>query len=233
MTRGGDRLFDALLAVFAVSIVVSNVVGARVITTGLSVFGVELATSGGALTYAFTFLCTDVAGELYGREAAARMVRCGLLGQLFALGMVVATGWLPAVDADMDGAFRLLLGQNWSFVLGSLCAYAASQTWDVWIFHSVRDRYIAARRRRDRTWTYSGQGRWIWNNLSTSTSQILDTAIYAVVSFGFGLGWIYSAEGRRALVGLVAGQYVLKLILAILDTPIFYLMTKRRVKCTT
>ncbi len=222
MKDGQTPLFNALLTVFVVSIVVSNVVGARVITTGLSLFGVELATSGGAITYAFTFLCTDVAGELYGKEAATRMVRYGFIGQLFALGMVVATGWCPAVDGRIDAAYRALLGQSWSFVLGSLCAYYASQTWDVWIFHRLRDWHI-----RRRGGEYRGEGRWLWNNLSTCTSQVIDTLIYASISFGLGMGWFFDPARLPAFIGLCAGQYALKFCLALLDTPFFYLLTRR------
>lgn len=223
MRRGHSAaLFNILLIVFVTSIVIANVVGARVITTGISIFGIELATSGGAITYAFTFLCTDVIGELYGKERAMSVVKYGFIGQVFALAMIVATGMCPAVDDGMDRAYAVLLGQNWSFVLGSLCAYYCSQTWDVFVFHTLRGKWIAAHDGR-----YDGRGRWIWNNVSTVSSQFIDTVIYAVVSFGLGLGWFFRREMWIPLLGLCAGQYILKVALAILDTPIFYIMTRR------
>ena len=134
-----ETYFNILLIIFCTSIVVANVVGSRVITTGLSIFGVELATSGGAVTYAFTFLCTDIIGELWGRDEAMKVVKYGFIGQIFALFMIVATGALTAVDNRIDAAYHILLGQNWCFVLGSLLAYYASQTWDVWVFHGLKD----------------------------------------------------------------------------------------------
>lgn len=54
--------------IFVVSIVIANVVGCKVIDTGISLFGIPLALSGGAITYAFTFLCTDIIGEMYGKK---------------------------------------------------------------------------------------------------------------------------------------------------------------------
>lgn len=220
------NLYTTLLTIFVMSVVLANVVGARVITTGLSLCGIELATSGGAVTYAFTFLCTDIAGELYGKDAARRMVVYGFIGQIFALIMIVLIGFCPAVDATMDGAYKTLFAQNWCFVLGSLCAYYVAQSWDVWVFHRIRDWYIAKRHKKDSSWNYKGQGRWIWNNLSTSTSQIFDTVIYALISFGFGLGWLFDSSKWSLLAGLCIGQYVLKLAIALLDTPVFYLFTR-------
>lgn len=216
-------LFNSLLVVFVVSIVIANMVGARVITTGIKLFGIELSTSGGAITYAFTFLCTDIIGELWGKRRAMEVVKYGFVGQVFALVMVVATGFCRCDDAAMDGAYSTLFSQNWSFCLGSLAAYYASQTWDVFVFHKVKGMYLKTLRT-----CYKGQGRWIWNNVSTMTSQVVDTAIYAAISFGLGLGWFFDKAMWPALGGLVVGQYVLKATLAVVDTPIFYIFTRRR-----
>ena len=41
-----------LITLFAISIVIANVTGARTITTGLHIGPIELALSGGAITYA-------------------------------------------------------------------------------------------------------------------------------------------------------------------------------------
>lgn len=106
------------------------------------------------------------------------------------------------------------------FVAGSLCAYLASQTWDVEVFHFIRSKYLL------RHGTTAG-GRWLWNNGSTLTSQIWDTVIYAVISFGVGLGWLFTPEGRGRLLGVILGQYLLKACLALLDTPLFYFFTRR------
>lgn len=51
--------------------------------------------------------------------------------------------------------------------------------------------------------------------------------IYAVISFGIGLGWLASPEGRTQLLGIIIGQYLLKAGLALLDTPLFYFFTRR------
>lgn len=64
-----------LITLFAISIVIANVTGARTITTGLHIGPIELALSGGAITYAVTFLCTDIIGEIWGKATAQRVVK--------------------------------------------------------------------------------------------------------------------------------------------------------------
>ena len=110
--------------IFVISIVVANIVGCKVINTGLTLFGIPLALSGGAITYAFTFLCTDIIGELWGKLEAQRAVRYGFVGQLFAIALIVLTQYTPTDDAAMQQAYETLLGQSPMFVLGSLCAYS-------------------------------------------------------------------------------------------------------------
>ena len=217
--RKTDRNLLITLTLFVISIVIANVVGARTVTTGLSFGRITLALSGGAITYAVTFLCTDIIGEIWGKAVAKSVVKYGFIGQVFATFCIMITGLFPAVDPVMDNAYQTLLGQNWVFVIGSLSAYLVSQTWDVVVFHKIRDWYI-------RQHGSTAGGKWLWNNASTLTSQIWDTVIYAVISFGLGLGWLFSPEGRVQLIGIIIGQYLLKACLALLDTPLFYFFTR-------
>ena len=147
--------------IFVVSIIIANVVGCKIINTGLYIGGIELAMSGGAITYAFTFLCTDVIGELWGKKEANAAVMRGFVAQLFALFLIIATQHTPTNSETMQQAYETLLGQTPYFVAGSLCAYLASQTWDVFIFHKVRD-------------FLNGKSslRWIWNNIRDRKSVV-------------------------------------------------------------
>ena len=217
--KKNETNFMILLTLFVISIVIANVVGARVITTGLSIGGISISTSGGAITYAVTFLCTDIISEIWGKQKAKSVIKYGFIGQIFATICIILTGFCKATDAGMDAAYQTLLGQNWLFVIGSLCAYYASQSWDVFFFHKIRDTYV----KKHGTIKH---GKWLWNNGSTMTSQIIDTVVYASISFGIGLGFFWSKEGLMNLVGLMIGQYILKACLALLDTPVFYFLTR-------
>lgn len=144
----------------------------------------------------------------------------GFIGQAMATLLIVFTRYIPAADDGMQKAYVQLLGQNYVFVIGSMAAYYASQTWDVYIFHKVRSVFV----RKQGT----NKNRWIWNNISTATSQMIDTVLFTLLSFGIGLGWLADKEMRKVLAAMVVGQYAYKLLLAMLDTPVFYLLTRDR-----
>lgn len=206
--------------VFVTCLVISNVVTAKLWATGVNLFGIPVTLPGAAVCYALTFLCTDVVGEIWGRKQANIIVRWGFVGQIIATLLIVLTQFLPAADPEMQASYEALLGQNWIFVIGSLTAYLVSQSWDVYFFHKIRNKYIAKH-------GSTKGGRWIWNNFSTMTSQIFDTVIFIGISFGIGFGWFWNSEMWPTLGAMMVGQYVFKFILAALDTPFFYLLTRK------
>jgi len=205
---------------FVVALVISNVVTSKLFYTGIPLFGAVITLPGAALCYAITFLATDVIGEIWGKNEANKAVKFGFVGQIMATLLITLTKYLPAVDAGVQEAYDTLLGQNIMFVIGSLLAYCISQSWDVFIFHKIRDAYIKKH-------GSTKGGRWIWNNTSTMTSQIIDTVIFIGFSFGIGYGWFFNAEMRPTLFVMMIGQYLVKFLLAAIDTPFFYLLTRK------
>ena len=205
--------------IFAVSLVIANVVTAKTIQTGIPLFGSTIALPGAAVCYAITFLMTDVVGQIWGRKEAQTIVYWGFICQVLATVLIIFTQMLPAVDPNMQTAYEMLLGQNFVFVIGSMVAYFASQSWDVFIFHKIRDKVLAS--------GGTDRQRWMWNCASTATSQIIDTVLFIGIAFGLGFGWLFDQAMLPQLGAMMVGQYLLKFILALLDTPFFYLMTHK------
>lgn len=203
--------------IFVTSLVISNVVTAKTIDTSIPLFGGTIIIPGAALCYAITFLMTDVIGQIWGKEEANMCVKWGFVGQILATLLIVFTQFLPASDPSMQLSYEALLGQNWVFVIGSLTAYLISQSWDVWVFHRIKDKF-----------NNNPKKRWIWNNASTMTSQIFDTVIFIGISFGLGMGWFFDKAMWPTLAGMMVGQYLVKFLLAAIDTPFFYLMTRKK-----
>jgi uncharacterized integral membrane protein (TIGR00697 family) len=205
--------------VFAVMLITANCVAGKVFTTGINLFGAPVTLTSGALAYPFTFLCTDIIGEIWGKEKANIAVKGGFICQLFSTALIILVRYFPATDASAQDAYVTLLGQNWVFVLASLTAYVCSQTVDVKLFHTIRNKYISKH-------GSTKGGKWIWNNGSTMCSQLIDSIVYVVVAFGFGFGWLFQDGMQVMLFNMVLGQWIFKAILAALDTPVFYLLTR-------
>ena len=210
-----------LQTLFAVSLVTSNVVTGKLFYTGVQLFGVSVTLPGAVVCYAITFLMTDIIGEIWGKKEANRTVKYGFFGQLLSTALIVLTRYIPAAEPTMQEAYVQVLGQNYIFVIGSLIGYFASQTWDVFFFHTLRTKYLHR----------SGatvKARWIWNNASTITSQMIDTVLFIGISFGIGFGWLFDRAMWPTLAAMIVGQYVFKCLLALLDTPVFYLLTRAK-----
>lgn len=206
--------------IFTVSLVISNVVTGKLLYTGVNLFGTVITLPGAVFCYAITFLMTDVIGEIWGKKEANATVRYGFIGQILATALIILTRYIPTADNTVQEAYVTLLGQNYIFVLGSMIAYYASQTWDVYIFHKIRARFM-------RKGGHKGK-RWIWNNASTMTSQIIDTVLFIGISFGIGFGWLFDKTMLPQLFTMMIGQYLFKFIIAALDTPFFYFFTRNR-----
>ena len=208
-----------LNTLFTTALVVSNVVTSKLMHTGCHLFGAPVVLPGAAVCYAGTFLITDVIGEIWGRRTASQSVLYGFAAQFFASALILFTGYLPAEDAALQEAYSKLLGQNLLFSLASLIAYFASQLWDVWFFHRIREWYLGGHGR-------TTAARWIWNNASTMTSQAIDTILFIGIVFGIGFRWFWQPQMWPALAATIVGQYLFKFLLALLDTPLFYLLTR-------
>lgn len=200
--RKTGRNLILLNCFFIASLITANVVAGKVIM----IFGLTVPAA--VVAYPWTFLCTDIIGELWGREEANRTVKTGILIQVFSMALIYGAIALPVAPfaSEMQGQFQAVLGSSLRFVCASLCAYMISQWWDVTVFHRIKD------------WT-GKKHKWLRNNASTMTSQLIDTAIFITIGF-------YGAVPD--LLAMVVSQYIVKLMLALMDTPLFYYFTRPR-----
>ena len=159
-----------LYSLFAGLLVCANTIAAKQIIIGRW-FGQDVAITVGIVCYPFTFLITDIIGERWGKKAAQRAVIGGMVGQVVAILLTVLANVLPGNNPRTDASFNAILGSNWILTIGSLIACLLSQSWDVWIFHKLRDKYI------EKHGSTKG-GRWIWNNVGTITSQLIDSIVF-------------------------------------------------------
>lgn len=192
-----------IAGIFITSLVVANVVTGKLLDLG------GLIVPGAFLLYAFTFLCTDIYNELYGRKEAQKLVNIGFVTSIFASIMILLTMYLPVYEgaAETQEAYEVLLGPNIRFVFASMVAYYLSQTLDVYVFDRIGKKT-------------KGKHKWIRNNVSTLLSQLVDTAIFITIAF---------MGGPAPLLVMIGSQFLVKMFVAIADTPVFYLITKNHV----
>ncbi|MCP8615796.1 queuosine precursor transporter [Salirhabdus salicampi] len=194
-----DRNLVLFNVLFATSIVIANVIAGKIIMVG------NFILPAAVVMYAFSFLFTDVIHERYGKEEARRTILMGFGAQIFASIMIFLGMVLPVAPfaADTQTAYETLLGQNYRFVLASLIAYFISQHVDVYVFSYLKKKTM-------------DKHKWLRNNGSTFVSQFVDTLIFITIAF----------YGTPELIVMVFSQYIVKLAIALCDTPLFYLLSK-------
>jgi hypothetical protein len=193
-----------LQVAIAVAIILANLQGPKLTV----IFGMQ--TSLGVIFYSSIFLATDILSENYGRAEANKAVRMGFAVSLIILLMMsIALLYQPsprpeaaAFSSAIHDAFQTIVNFTPRFIFGSLIAYYISQSFDVWAFHKIKE--------------ITGE-RWLWlrNNLSTLSSQVIDTLLFSL------LVWWGPLSLKNALL-LGAAKYIFKIIIAAVDTVFLY-----------
>ena len=166
----------------------------------------------GTILFASTFLCTDILAEHYSLKKARKNVLIGFLGFLtMTILMIFTIGFKPLNDSwsiiIQDSLSNIFLPLP-TFFIASMIAYLFSQYFDVWLFKTIADltkkRFL-----------------WLRNNLSTMTSSLIDNTIFSV------LAWIVlnpkPLTFNEVLFKYIIGTYILRVFIALIDTPFIYL----------
>lgn len=213
---GSDLPQIALVGLFVTGLVTAQILAVKLLPVpmpeSLPLLGGSVLVPAGVLAYAITFLASDCYAELYGRRRAQRLVNVAFGMNFVMLALVwlaIAAPGSPA-GVDPDG-FRAVLGPSTNIVIASLAAYLVSQNFDVLAFEAIGNRT-------------GGRHLWLRNLGSTGMSQSIDTTIFillafAVVPAAIGVG---NTNPPPVLLELIVGQYLLKLVIAVLDTPFVY-----------
>ena len=187
----------ALLAcVYSGSLVLAAILASKIIAIG------PLVVPAGVLAYSLTFLITDVISEIWGKERAQTVVMGGFITLVLVFFLTgISILWPPASFWPHQQEYETILGSSARIMIASLTAYLFSQYHDVWAFHFLRrvtsERFL-----------------WLRNNASTIFSQLLDSVVFIAIAF----------YGVMPLMPLVWGQWVVKVGIAVLDTPLVYLL---------
>lgn len=191
---GDEKSFIILLSIFVGSITIASVLANKII----NVFG--LFVPAGVLAYSMTFLMTDAISEIWGKETAKRTVFGGFIGLIAVLLLIqISLVWPKAPFWKQEAAYQTIMGSTSRIIIASFIAYLVSQFHDVWAFHFWKK-------------ITGGRHLWLRNNFSTAVSQFIDSSLFITVAF----------YGVMPVWPLIWSQWLVKLAIAFLDTPIIY-----------
>jgi uncharacterized integral membrane protein (TIGR00697 family) len=194
-----QRTFVFLTALFVAALITGDFVGGKFFV----LFGRNF--SAGIIPFPLTFVLTDVVNEFYGTHGARRLTYAGLAAAVFVWVVINIALALPTSSESPipDAVFRGAFGTSSRLYVASLTAYVIGQLIDISLFQALRR--VTGHRLL-----------WLRATGSTVLSQLIDSL---AVSFVFLVG----TRSLGFIVNNAANNYVGKLTMAVLLTPLIYL----------
>lgn len=189
---------------YPIAIMASLVVIANVLANKIILFG-PFTVPAGVIAFSTTYLITDIISEKWGKKYAKKAMWAGFYANVvLILSVVLAIAAPPAPFAqELSSKFAVALGSTSRIVLASFFAYVISQYHDIWAYHFwkkiTKDKHL-----------------WLRNNFSTIVSQLISSVLFITIAF----------YGSMPIIPLILNLWIVKIILAVLDTPFLYLTVK-------
>ncbi len=225
----GTRLFLILGGFFVANTLVAEVIGVKLFSlektlhldpanmTLLGESGLGFTLTVGVLIWPVVFIMTDLINEYYGVKGVRFLSILTSIIIIFAflvfygaIHLAPDNYWIGSQKEngvpDMQAAFAQVLGQGMNIIFASLTAFLVGQLADATVFKKIKQ-------------ITGEKGIWMRATVSTLVSQLIDTICVSYIYLYFSLGFSFPRVTAIALTG-----YVYKFSVAILCTPIIYLV---------
>jgi len=227
------RLFIVLGGIFIASALVAEVIGVKIFSledtvgvprANINLFGAPFSfhLTAGVLLWPVVFIMTDIINEYYGSKGVKFLsyLAIGLITYAFfifngAIHLSPSEYFSIGNGIDKpDNAFRGIFGQGLWIIIGSIVAFFVGQLLDVLVFHRIKK--------------ITGEKKiWLRATGSTLVSQLVDSFVVLFIAFYVGKR-IQSGQGDAWSLHQVlvtgTGNYIYKFVVAILLTPVIYLV---------
>lgn len=171
-------------------------------------FGMEQTL--GNVMFASTILATDILSETKGRKYANTAVKVGIATSMTFV--VISQSWMLFHPSDSDfimPAIATIFSNTPRLMLVGIAVYAVAQYFDVWLYHLLW-------KKTQKKYADSKRGLWLRNNISTLSSQLINTVLFTFGAF-------YGVFDMETLLSIIGASYVIFICTSLLDTPVIYL----------
>ena len=197
-----DTVYVVLAGIFITNAIVAELIGGKLIYVGSAVMSIRI------LPWPIVFITTDLINEYFGEKGVKKLslITASLIAYCFILLYIALK--IPAVKGEnliTDAQFNGVFGQSMWIIVGSITAFLVSQLIDVTLFHFVKNRT-------------GNKMIWLRSTGSTVISQLFDSFIVLGIAF-----WMTGKMTTEVFILSAFTGYFVKLIIAILLTPLIYL----------
>lgn len=193
------KVYVALGAIFVTCLVVGDVIGGKNAATPIG------AISVGMFAFPVTFLLTDIVNDFYGTRGARYLTWVGFGAAALSWLILQLATHTPTDHASsyfQEAEFTKIFGGSAQLFVASMLAYLIGQFLDISVFQF---------------WKRLTESRHLWLRATGSTllSQLVDTSTINLV--------FWSGKAELAwIVEKIVREYLIKVLVAVLLTPLVY-----------
>lgn len=206
------KYYDFCVAGLVAVLLCSNLIGpGKVCEIDLPLFGL-LVFGAGNLFFPVSYILGDVLTEVYGYARARRAIWAGFGAMIFATIMSAIVVGMPASSAEpwnaqLQPALETVFGNTPRIIVASIIGYWAGDFVNSFVLAKMK------------VWT---QGKYLWTRTIGSTffGQGVDSLLFYPIAF-------YGVWTNQALLAVIAFNFVMKVSVEVLFTPLTYFVVNR------
>jgi uncharacterized integral membrane protein (TIGR00697 family) len=196
------RYLDVITAVFVAVLIISNIASTKITTLG------PFTLDAGIILFPLSYIIGDILTEVYGFARARRVIWIGLICNVLMAAVFMLVAILPpAADWPNQKAYETVLGMTPRIVLASMVAYFAGEFINSFILAKLKIRT---------------KGKYLWTRTigSTLAGELFDTLLFITIAFA-------GVFPMSVVISLIISNYILKVAVEVLFTPITYLVVNK------
>jgi uncharacterized integral membrane protein (TIGR00697 family) len=209
------RYLDLIMALFVTVLITSNIASsAKIVDWGVNFLGLPLAFDAGTILFPISYIFGDILTEVYGYRRSRRVIWTGFACLAFTAFILWLVRIMPG-EAQWQtyagqAAYDNILGGMTSggIVIASLLAYLVGEFSNSFILAKLK---------------LITSGRWLWTRTISSTlvGEGIDSLVFILIATLAGV-FPWTLFGT-----LVVTNYIFKVSIEVIMTPLTYLLTNR------
>ncbi len=193
------KYLDIITGIFVAILLISNIASSKI--TSFWIFTLDAGT----ILFPLAYIFDDVLTEVYGYASSRKIIWIGFISNILMAVIFMIVGVLPSSpDWHNQSAYDAILGLTPRIVLASLVAYFSGEFSNSFVLAKMK---------------IFTKGKYLWTRTigSTLVGEFLDTMLFVTIAF-------YGVMPTDVLVALLFSNYVFKVGVEVIFTPITYLI---------
>jgi len=191
-----------LSSLFTSIIIISNIIAGKLINIGPFILTLSI------LIYPLSYAIANIISEIYGTKISKKVIKAGFISSILLVIISFITFYFPPSPVfEYNEAYKIVFGSTSRIILASFLSYFAAQNVNIWIFNSLKS-------------FFKIENLFFRNIISMIITQFIDSVVFVGISF-------YGKYDLQLLTNMILSQYLIKLLISILNSPIIAISVRQ------